>query len=238
MQVQVVRAPMVWLALAVALVLAGVTGFVDSLAYLRLLGVFPANQSGNAIFLGTAIGGASGANGWQSGTSMAGFAAGVLVGELMRRHVVRRRVGPWLLLVEVVLLGTVLAIAGPVDSAHPIGGAEGYVLIVLASMAMGVQTTVIRHVAGIAVATTYQTGAIAHMSEALSRVMTRGARWHEERELIVLVLVLVCYVGGAALGAGAPGQWRWSIALAAGVVALIALVWWSIPRAFLGSGEL
>jgi uncharacterized membrane protein YoaK (UPF0700 family) len=231
------RAPMVWPALAVALVLAGVTGFVDAVAYLRFLGVFPANQSGNAVFLGTSIGGATGASGWESGTSMAGFALGVILGELVRRRVPRAKVGSWLLVVEVVLLGVVLVIVGPIDGVHLIGGVEGYVLIVLTSMAMGVQTTVIRHVAGTAVATTYQTGAIARMGEAVSRVVSRASRWREERELLVLVLVLACYVGGAAVGASAPGEWRWSVALTCGVVAVIALAWWCAPRTFAGAGD-
>jgi len=63
--------PLVWPALVVALLLAGITGFVDAVAYDRFLGVFPANQSGNAVFLGTSIGSGGNATGWQSGTSMA-----------------------------------------------------------------------------------------------------------------------------------------------------------------------
>ena len=90
---------------------------------------------------------------------------------------------------------------------------------------MGVQTEVISHVAGTAVATTYQTGAIARMGEAVSRVLSRTARLREERELAVLIVVLAAYVGGAALGAASPGTWRWSMVLAAVVVGtnLVAL---------------
>ena len=102
---------------------------------------------------------------------------------------------------------------------------------------MGVQTQVIRHVAGTTVATTYQTGAIARMGEAVSRVLAREAPLHQERELLVLVLVLVAYVGGAAVGAAAPGEWRWSMALAAGVVAAVAVAWFVAPGRILGDGE-
>jgi uncharacterized membrane protein YoaK (UPF0700 family) len=35
--------PLVWPALAVAVLLAGTTGFVDAVAFERFLGVFPAN---------------------------------------------------------------------------------------------------------------------------------------------------------------------------------------------------
>jgi uncharacterized membrane protein YoaK (UPF0700 family) len=218
----------------VALLLAGITGFVDAVAYDRFLGVFPANQSGNAVFLGTSIGGSTTSTGWQSGTSMAAFALGILAAELLRRRVPRSRFGAWLLVCEVVLFGVVIAITGPIDGVHLIAGAEVYVLIVLTSMAMGVQTQVIRHVAGTAVATTYQTGAIARMGEAVGRVVSREARLREERELAVLVSVLVAYVAGAAVGAAPPGEWRWAMALAAAVVAVIAIVCFAAPRRVLG----
>jgi uncharacterized membrane protein YoaK (UPF0700 family) len=87
------------------------------------------------------------------------------------------------------------------------------------------------------VATTYQTGAIARMGEAVSRVVTRTARLREEREVVVLVLVLAAYVGGAAVGAAAPGVWRWSMIVAAAVVAALALVWALAPRRVLGAAE-
>ncbi len=228
---------MVWPALVVALLLAGLTGFVDAVAFDRFLGVFPANQSGNAVFLGTSIGGGH-ATGWQSGTSMVAFGLGIFAAELLRHRLPRSaRIGAWLLVFELALLAAVVAITGPIDGVHIIGGAEGYLLVVLASMAMGVQTTVVRRVAGTSVATTYQTGAIARMGEAISRVASRTSRLREELELLVLVLVLVAYVGGAAVGAAPPGEWRWAMVLAAGVVAVIAVVWLIVPDRVLGPDD-
>jgi uncharacterized membrane protein YoaK (UPF0700 family) len=216
-------------ALVVAVLLAGITGFVDAVAFDRFLGVFPANQSGNAVFLGTSIGGSATSTGWQSGTSMAGFAVGIVVAELLRRRIRGPRFGAWLLAAEVVLFAAVIAITGPIDGVHLIGGFEGFVLIVLISMAMGVQTLVVRHVAGTAVATTYQTGAIARLGAAVTRVVSRESRWWQERELAVLMLVLAAYVGGAAVGAAPPGEWRWSMVLAAAVVAAVGAVWFAVP---------
>jgi uncharacterized membrane protein YoaK (UPF0700 family) len=219
----------VWPALFVAVLLAATTGFVDAVAFDRFLGVFPANQSGNAVFLGMAIGGSSTSTIWRPATAIVGFALGIVTGQLVRQRVRTRRLGAWLLVCELALFLAVLVIAGPIERAHLIGGGEGAVLIVLTSMAMGVQTEVIRHVAGTAVATTYQTGAIARMGEAVSRVMSRAARLHEERELVMLLLVLVAYVGGAAIGAAAPGVWRWSMVVPAAVVGLLAVLWFSAP---------
>jgi len=232
-----VTRPLWWPALVVALLLAGLTGFVDAVAFDRFLGVFPANQSGNAVFLGTSIGGSTTASGWQSGTSMAAFALGIVAAELVRRRVGGPRLGAWLLVTELVLVGVVIAITGPIDGVHIADGAEAFVLILLTSMAMGVQTLVIRRVAGTSVATTYQTGAIARMGESLTGVLTRAARWREQRELVVLLLVLASYVAGAAIGAAPPGRWRWSMVLAAGVVAAIALVWLVAPQRVLGPDD-
>ena len=99
------------------------------------------------------------------------------------------------------------------------------------------QTEVIRHIAGTAVATTYQTGAIAPMGEAVSRVLSRTARLREEREVVVLLVVLAAYVGGAAVGAAAPGEWRWSMILAATVVAALAVLWFVAPAGFVTPRE-
>lgn len=217
----------------VALLLAAITGFVDAVAYDRFLGVFPANQSGNAVFLGMALGGSATSTVWRPATAMAGFALGIVVGQLLRRRIRGPRLGGWLLMCELALFVVVLVIAGPIEGVHVIGGFEGFVLIVLASTAMGVQTEVIRHVAGTAVATTYQTGAIAHMGEAISRVFSRANRLREERELAVLLLVLGAYVGGAAIGAASPGRWRWSIGLVAAVTGGLALLWFVAPARLL-----
>ena len=84
------------------------------------------------------------------------------------------------------------------------------------------QTELIRHVAGTAVATTYQTGAIARMGEAVSRVVSRTAR---------------CARSARSRCAVSPGEWRWSMALAAAVVAALAPVWFAAPAVFVTSHE-
>ena len=70
--------------------------------------------------------------------------------------------------------------------------------------------------AGTSVATTYQTGAIARMGEAFSRVLSRSAPLHEERELLVLARAGRLRgrggrggggAGGVAVGDGAGGRW-------------------------------
>jgi uncharacterized membrane protein YoaK (UPF0700 family) len=227
----------VWSALVVAVLLAGITGFVDAVAYDRFLGVFPANQSGNAVFLGMAIGGSSASTVWRPATAMVGFALGIVLGQLVRQRVRTPRLGAWLLVWELALLVAVIVITGPIDRVHLVGGGQGVAVIVLTSMAMGVQTEVIRRVAGTAVATTYQTGAIARMGEAVSRIVSRTTRLREERAVVVLLVVLAAYVGGAAVGAAAPGMWRWSMIVAASVIGLLAIGWLVAPRTVVGAAE-
>jgi uncharacterized membrane protein YoaK (UPF0700 family) len=85
----------VWPALAAAVVLAALTGFVDAVAFERFLGVFVANQSGNAVFLGMAIGGSSVSTVWRPAAAMLGFALGIVVGQLVRPRVRPERLGAW-----------------------------------------------------------------------------------------------------------------------------------------------
>jgi uncharacterized membrane protein YoaK (UPF0700 family) len=102
---------------------------------------------------------------------------------------------------------------------------------------MGVQTTVIRHVAGTSVSSTYVTGAIDRMSAAMSRVVSRESRLRDETAVSVLLAVVVFYVAGAALGASPLGEWRWAMGLAAGVAALVSVVLFVAPARFINGRE-
>jgi uncharacterized membrane protein YoaK (UPF0700 family) len=220
-------------ALMVAAVLAAVAGFVDAVGFNRLFGVFPANQSGNVAFLGMAIGGDGPAAGWRCALSIAGFAIGTAAGFLLGRRLGPRRKGPTLIILELVLLVIVTIVAGNVDGRGLSGGFTGVVLVALGSFAMGIQTEAIRRVAGVAVATTYQSGAVARIGEAttgLFRRPTGPARL--AAPLPILAGVLVTYCAGAALGATSPGRWSRPLTLPCIALALLVIGWWLVPRWF------
>jgi len=230
--------PAAGVALGVAVVLALVTGFVDAVAFERLVGVFPANQSGNLIFFGMAIGGSPGSSGWRNAIAIGGYVVGVTLAFALGRRLPRVRRGPVLLALELALLVTVIVIAGPIDGSQLRNGAEGVVLIVLLSLGMGAQTEVITRVAGIVVATTYETGAITRAGEAVTRLLRRDrSTARGDRQLGVLVLVVVAYVGGAAIGAAAPGEWRWALVLPCVVLAALAVCWLALPERFPGGAS-
>jgi uncharacterized membrane protein YoaK (UPF0700 family) len=220
-------------ALFVATVLAAVAGFVDAVGFNRLFGVFPANQSGNVAFLGMAIGGDSPAAGWRCVVSIAGFATGAAAGFALGHRLAPRRKGPTLIVIELVLLLIVTIVAGRVDGDNLSGGFTGVVLVSLGSFAMGIQTEAIRRVAGVGIATTYQSGAIARIGETTTRLFHRpNAPARVVTTLPILAAVLVTYCGGAALGATEPGRWSRPLALPCGVLAVLVAAWWCIPRWF------
>ena len=220
-------------ALVVAALLAAVAGFVDAVGFNRLFGVFPANQSGNVAFLGMAIGGDGPAAGWRCALSITGFAVGTAAGFMLGHRLGPRRRGPTLIVVELVLLVIVTIIAGKVDGRGVSGGFTGVVLVALGSFAMGIQTEAIRRVAGVAIATTYQSGAVARIGEAstgLLRRPTTPARL--AAPLPILAGVLVTYCAGATLGATGPGRWSWPLTLPCVALALLVVAWWCLPRWF------
>jgi uncharacterized membrane protein YoaK (UPF0700 family) len=220
-------------ALFVAAVLAAIAGFVDAVGFNRLFGVFPANQSGNVAFLGMAIGGHGPAAGWRCALSIAGFAIGAAAGFALGGRLAPRRKGPTLIVIELVLLLAVTVVAGSVGGHDPAGGFDGVVLISLGSLAMGIQTEAIRRVAGVGIATTYQSGAVARIGEAttgLLRRPTTAARL--ATPLPILAAVLVTYCGGAALGATEPGRWGRPLLLPCTVLLLLVTAWRLLPRWF------
>ena len=206
-------------AVVVPVVLAVVAGFVDSVSFLHLFGVFPANQSGNAVLLGMALPGAGPTPAWTAATAMAGFALGAAAGWWLAGRLPPARRPVALLGVELGLLGSVaLAMAVVPDGVDRLDAPIRAAVLLAAALAMGVQTEAVRRAAGVAVTTTFQTGAITRIGEAVTLRPVTPERADANRTLVVLGAVLVGYVGGAALGATGLGEGR------AGLVAPCVLV--------------
>lgn len=225
------------LPLVAAVALGAVAGFVDAVCFTRLFDVFPANQSGNAILLGIGLGDGSATEVWRPATAMVGFTLGVAAAVALRRSGRVGRPARALVAVEIVLLGIVAVAAGSVvEITQQLGGLSGAALLLLAALAMGVQTEIIRSHAGVSIATTFQTGALTRIAEGVAGDGGLGAPAHRsaERRTVVataaiLTSVLIGYIGGAALGAHLADEWAAALAvpLAALAVLLATERWWS-----------
>ena len=214
--------------LGVAATLALVAGYVDAICFDGVFDVFPANQSGNAVLLGISIGKGRGGDSWRPAVAIVGFALGVGLAIVLGSRIPHRHRPELLLALEVVMLAPLVVVL--LDADHPtatLTGAGAGLLLLLTTAAMGIQTEVIRRVAGVAVATTYQSGAIVRMSELAVRRLVPGAP--DDGTLpgvAVLAAVLAAYVAGAAFGAALDGG-RGALLVP---VAVLVLLGASAPR--------
>jgi len=211
--------------IALAVVLALVAGCVDAISFERVFDVFPANQSGNAVFLGIALGHGRAGTAWRPAVAILAFGIGVTVAIVIGSRVRERIRSELLLTIEIVLLVPLLIVLldDPTPIAHLHGLGAG-TLLALTACAMGMQTEVIGRVAGVAVATTYQTGAITHIAESVAHRLAPGHRPPAVgRAVAVLLVVLVGYIAGAALGSSLRTS-RFAMVVPVALLAVTTLV--------------
>ncbi len=142
-------------------------GCVDAVGYLGLGQIFVANMTGNTVLLGLALGQAKGEAALRAVVALAGFVVGVaagaaIVGPGRERSAWSPAVTAALALELVVLVA--FAVGWFLAEAEPAGLAM-YPLIVLPSLAMGVQSAAVRRLGIPGVATTYITGTLTALTE-------------------------------------------------------------------------
>jgi uncharacterized membrane protein YoaK (UPF0700 family) len=129
------------------LALTVVTGLVDAFSYLVLGHVFVANMTGNVVFLGFALAGASGFSLAASLVALGAFSLGALAGGRLSTELGAHR-GRLLAVtsaVETCLVAASVAIAATADD--PGSGLARYLLIVLLGLATGTQNAAARKLA-------------------------------------------------------------------------------------------
>ena len=124
-----------------------VTGLVDSFSYLLLGHVFVANMTGNVVFLGFAVAGATGIlrHGVPRGSRAFGIGS-VFGGRIVARfghHRGRHLAVAGTAQALVLAVSVILAFVG----SHPFGSGVRYALIIFLSVAMGVQNSSVRRLA-------------------------------------------------------------------------------------------
>ena len=183
---------------ALLLAMTVATGAVDVVSYVRLGRVFTANMTGNLVLLGISGGAGRGRDALLSAMALLGFAVGALLGALFL-HPGRARGPLWPPRVTIALAAEVVLLSGfevgwQLTHARPEGAAL-FVLIIASALAMGVQSAATRRLTGSAISTTYLTGMLTVLMEALAASPRRPA------ELLRPAAALLALVTGALLGA-------------------------------------
>jgi uncharacterized membrane protein YoaK (UPF0700 family) len=123
------------------------TGLVDSFSYLLLGHVFVANMTGNVVFLGFAVAGASGFSIGSSLVALVAFGFGSVIGGQIAARFGHHRGHHFAAatIVQAVFLAAAVILA--LVSSQPFGAGARYPLIVVLSLAMGVQNSSVRKLA-------------------------------------------------------------------------------------------
>jgi len=186
------------LTLAAVLLTIG-TGGTDVVSLTRLGGVFASVMTGNLVLLGLSAARASAALAGHTAVSIGGYVLGVAIGARLIALAPRRRetaqcaagAEGWpamvtaALLLELVLLA-VFAAGWELTRPRP-AGASQYLLLVTATVAMGMQSAAVRGFGRGEYATTYLTGTLTSM---IAGLVTPGTRrwpgWRQPGALLAL----------------------------------------------------
>jgi uncharacterized membrane protein YoaK (UPF0700 family) len=143
--------------------LAVATGAMDAIGFLGLGGVFASVMTGNMVLFGLGAGNRTGGLALRAGLAIVGYIVGVAGGSRLGRRI-GESAAVWpgrvtvVLFVELsVLVG--FAIGWELAGASPAGASQG-LLIVIASLAMGMQSAGIRELGVQGLSTTYLTGTL------------------------------------------------------------------------------
>jgi uncharacterized membrane protein YoaK (UPF0700 family) len=204
------------------LVMTVVTGAVDAVSILRLGHVFVANMTGNVVFLGFAVAGASGFSVSASLTALAAFLGGAAVGGRVLNSPPRTDALGRAAAAEAALVAaaTVVALAAS-------GTAAQYTMTVLLAAAMGAQNAVVRRLAVADLTTTVLTLTLTGL--AADRPQLSGSWSPTRRRVGAVVTMLAGAVGGALLVLHASTAAALAIATALLVAVVAVTVWWRRP---------
>ncbi|MGN6265600.1 MAG: YoaK family protein [Ginsengibacter sp.] len=153
------RRTSVWFEIMLVL-LACVAGSIDVMSYYRLGNVFTANMTGNTVLLGLSIGQGNVASSLHRLAALAGFFLGALIGA----YIVENTKKGWsaYITVGISIETTIIFILVNIwfFEAKVISDFALYVSIILAGLAMGIQSATIRHLNIPGIITTFLTGTI------------------------------------------------------------------------------
>lgn len=201
------------------------SGCIDVLGYRFLGEVFTSAMTGNAALLGSRLGAGDVATAIRNLAALGGFIGGLFVGTFMLKGGAGRlRIVLALTLQLALLLG--FALLWPLHAEPP----GRYLLIALASLAMGIQSSLAHRIGVLGVSTTYFTGTLANIVFGLVEpAAAANPALPPVRRVAWPILAFLTYLAGAA-GAGwyTSGE-RWAnlpflpCATTAALIAIMAL---------------
>ncbi len=183
--------------------LALTTGATDATAFERLGHTFASVITGNLVLLGVSVVIGGGRLALSAGIALAGYAVGVLAAAPRPRDRTDRQ-AEWPMSTTVALAAdltclVVFAIGWEVVGARP-GHVAQALLLALAAVAMGIQSTAVRRLGQLS--TTYLTSTFTGLLEAL-----RAGRGSDEH-LRSLGILLMAFAGAAVAAASIRWAWR------------------------------
>jgi uncharacterized membrane protein YoaK (UPF0700 family) len=200
---------------ALVVLLAVTTGGMDAIGFIAMGGVFASVMTGNLVLLGVSIGHRNGSLAAHVGVALAGYIVGVVSGALVAgrpdpgRSTWPARVTAALVVELVLIIG--LTVGWELAGGHPLGDPQ-LLLLGVASMAMGVQSSAVRSLAAPGLSSTYMTGTLTSL---VSAVAAGDGLAGQRQNLAVIAAVVV--------GAAAAGVLVLEVPRAAPAVALVAL---------------
>jgi uncharacterized membrane protein YoaK (UPF0700 family) len=141
--------------------LASAAGVVDSISYFQLDHVFAANMTGNTVLLGLALGELNVLASLRSVSALVGFIIGVGLGAILVGRGRKPREWPASVTRAIVVELAILVVFAYLRSVTGISLLYG--LIILLSLAMGLQSAATRHLDLGGVGTTYMTGTLTNL---------------------------------------------------------------------------
>jgi uncharacterized membrane protein YoaK (UPF0700 family) len=190
--------------LALAGGLAAVAGCLDALSLARFTGTFVAFQSGNTVITGLELGRGSFDAAWPPLVAILTYVAGsaltpfVIRGGRGGTATARSRLLAWT--TALLALDAVIVLAGFGAGSERPTGLLRYAGIVAATLAMAMQTPVVRTVDGVTVSSTFSSGMLVRFGQALGELVHRDARPRERPVARILGTVNLCFLGGAVAG--------------------------------------
>jgi uncharacterized membrane protein YoaK (UPF0700 family) len=174
-----------------------VTGIVDAVSYIALGHVFVANMTGNVVFLGFALAGASGLSVPVSLAALGAFLLGALAGGRIAVRSGRHRDRHLRTAMSIAVASVLLAVLLAVIFGQPVSQDARYALIVPLAIAMGIQNATARRLAVPDLTTTVLTLTLTGVA-ADSR-LAGGMGGHPARRLIAVTAMFTGALVGALL---------------------------------------